>query len=66
MNNPSRGNFVSINLLDVRTVIRAIRNHWSLEKLLININSDLDICGGFLVISDEELLLRSFCSGIVG
>lgn len=57
---------VNINALNIRTVERAIRHHWSVEKLIININSDFDIYGGFLSISDEELLLRSFCSGIVG
>lgn len=57
---------ICLSNLKILTVQRAIEGHWSLEKLIINVNDDMDILGGFIAATDEIILSRHFCSGIVG
>lgn len=52
--------------MKVFTVLRAIRENWPIEKLIININDDMDILGGFIAATDEQILSRHYCSGIIG
>lgn len=57
---------ICLSELKVRVVQRAIREHWSIEKLIINVNEDMDILGGFIAATDETILGHQFCSGING
>lgn len=57
---------ICLDRLKIRRVLQAIEEHWSIERLIINVNQDMDILGGIIMATDEDILSKHFCSGIVG
>lgn len=57
---------ICLDILKISVIRRAIQKHWSIEKLIINVNGDFDILGGFIAATDDAILSEQFCSGIVG